>query len=169
MASKKPTVYLDTSFVSALWYEGNDVSVLARRIHSREWWDYERNYFRVVTSVATEQELAAGHFPRQSECLRMVRRLDYIPLNRAVREFAQRCIDSGLVPAGKNVDATQLGLCVVHSIDYLLSWNYAHLANPVVQKRLNEMCAGGELRAPWLVSPESIPQVRFGNTIRRGD
>ena len=164
-----PSVYLDTSFISALWYEGNDVSVLARRFHSREWWDHEREHFRVVTSVATEQELTAGHFPRQSECLRTVRRLNYIPPTKLVREFAQRCLDTGLVPAGKGVDAIQLGLCVVHSVDYLLSWNYAHLANPVVQQKLNDLCNRAKLRTPWLVSPETIPQIRLGNTIRRED
>ncbi len=36
---KKPTVYLDTSIISAFWYEGPDVAMLARRLHTREWWD----------------------------------------------------------------------------------------------------------------------------------
>ena len=164
-----PTVYLDTSFISAMWYEGNDVSVLARRFHSRDWWDGEREYFRVVTSVATELELASGRFPKQAECLRVARRLNYLPVTKPVREFAHQCLGVGLVPAGKNVDAVQLGLCVVHSVDYLLSWNYAHLANPIVQQKLNELCNKAKLRTPWLVSPETIPQVRLGQTIRRGD
>ena len=36
---KKPSIYLDTSIISALWHESPDVSMLARRFHTREWWD----------------------------------------------------------------------------------------------------------------------------------
>ena len=55
------------------------------------------------------------------------------------------------------------------SIDYLLTWNYAHLANPIVQERLVAFCRLRRLRAPLLVSPESILSVRLGQTIRRRD
>lgn len=58
-------------------------------------------------------------------------------------------------------------LSAAHGIDYLLTWNYAHLANPIAQGSLERICRSLRLRAPLLVSPESIPQVRFGQTIRR--
>jgi hypothetical protein len=37
--AKKPTVYLDTTIVSAYWYEGGDVLAVGRRFMTREWWD----------------------------------------------------------------------------------------------------------------------------------
>jgi len=51
------------------------------------------------------------------------------------------------------------------SID--LTWNYADMANRIVQSRLEELCAELNLVAPLLVSPESIPQVHLGQSIRR--
>jgi hypothetical protein len=44
---KTPTTYLDTSVISAFWYEGADVAMLARRLHTREWWDMERHRLSV--------------------------------------------------------------------------------------------------------------------------
>jgi hypothetical protein len=61
----------------------------------------------------------------------------------------------------------EMAVSAAHEVDYLLTWNYAHLANPIAQKRLEAICGELHLRAPFLVSPESIPQVRFGQTIRR--
>ena len=55
----------------------------------------------------------------------------------------------------------------VHEIDYLLTWNYAHMANPASQVRLNEVCERFDLTAPMMVSPEMIPQGRLGQSIRR--
>jgi hypothetical protein len=46
---------------------------------------------------------------------------------------------------------------------------YAHLVNPVAQEHLEAVCSRLGLRAPWLVSPESIPQVRLGQVARRRD
>jgi hypothetical protein len=60
-----------------------------------------------------------------------------------------------------------MAVCAVHRVDYLLSWNYAHLVNPVAQVQLEIACRVLSLRAPLLVSPESIPKVTFGQTLRR--
>jgi hypothetical protein len=39
---KQPTVYLDTGVISAYWYEGAAVTLLTRRLYTREWWELER-------------------------------------------------------------------------------------------------------------------------------
>ena len=62
----------------------------------------------------------------------------------------------------------QMAVSAGHEVDYLLTWNYAHLANPVTQERLGAVCRQpGFSVGPWLVSPETIPQVRFGQDIHR--
>ena len=124
----KPSVYLDTTIVSAYWYDGADLASFARRLKTRQWWDHEREHFSVWASGVTEKELRAGEFRRQDDC----------------------------------VDTA-------HGMDYLLTWNYAHLANPVAQRQLEVFCDAHELRAPLLVSPESIRSVRMGGIIRRRD
>ena len=61
----KPTIYPDTSVISADWYEGADVSLFSRRLHTREWWELERQHFTVWVSAFVEAELQAGTFARQ--------------------------------------------------------------------------------------------------------
>lgn len=164
---KKPGVYLDTSIISAFWYEGADVAMLARRLRTREWWDLERRHFAVWTSAFSETELQAGNFTRQAECLKMVRRLRYLTVTTAARKLMNEIVRRNLVPPSKAADAAHLAISATHGSDYLLTWNYAHMANPIVQARLDKLCAAGGLVAPLMVSPESIPQVRFGQTVRR--
>src|SRR5438445_9021879 len=125
----KPTVYLDTNIISAYWFTGLDVDGLARRAKTRDWWRYEREHFSVWVSAASEDELAAGRFRRQADCLRFVRRLAYLPITGNTRRFAIELAEQGVVPAEKPGDALQMAVCAVHHIDYLLSWNYAHLLN----------------------------------------
>src|SRR5438046_8696458 len=107
---KKPTVYFDTSVVSAYWYEGADVALLARRMHTREWWDLERKHFGLWASAFGEAELEAGHFPRQLDCLKMVRRLRYLPVTTLVRDLLEELLKRGLVPPTKAGDAGNLAI-----------------------------------------------------------
>jgi len=164
---KKPIVYLDTNIISAYWYGGRDTSGLARREKTREWWQDEREFFSVWASTASEDELAAGKFARQTECLRFVRKLRYLSIDQETRQIAAKLVELGVVPGEKPGDALQMSVCVAHGIDYLLSWNYAHLVNPVAQQHLEEVCRNLSRRAPLLVSPESIPKVQLGQVIRR--
>jgi hypothetical protein len=163
----KPTVYLDTNIISSYWYDGADVAGRARRLATREWWRGERGQLSIWVSAATEDELAAGKFRRQAGCLRFVRRLPYLPISGKVRRFAGTLVEAAAVPAEKPGDAVQMAVCAVHGIDSLLSWNYAHLVNPLAQRRLEEVCEKHGLRAPLLVSPELIPRISSGQTVRR--
>lgn len=110
----KPTVYLDTNIISSFWYDGGDVAGLARRLTTRAWWQDEREHFSVLVSAATEDELAAGKFRRQADCLRFVRRLPYLTISGATRRFAAQLVERGVVPAEKPGDALQMAACAVH-------------------------------------------------------
>jgi len=97
----------------------------------------------------------------------MVRRIRYLPATNLVRDLKAEIMRRKIVPANKEGDATQLAISAAHEVDYLLTWNYAHLANPIVQAQFDNLCEVMGLRPPLLVSPESIPQVRFGQSVRR--
>jgi hypothetical protein len=111
--------------------------------------------------------MQSGRYRRQRDCLAMVRRLAFLPMTSASRELFDALMALGAVPDTKRGDAVQMAVSAAHNMDYLLTWNYAHLANPSAQERLEQICRRFELRAPLCVSPESIPQARFGQVIRR--
>ncbi len=43
----------------------------------------------------------------------------------------------GVVPPKKLYDALHVAACVFHGVDYLVSWNYKHLANVNRESRIN--------------------------------
>lgn len=164
---KKPTIYLDTNIISAMHYDGNDISIINRQMVTRDWWDSERQHFTVWASSLTELELSLGVYRRQEECLRFVKRLGYVPIKNDIRDFARDLIETGVIPKSKPADALQLALAAGHGADYLLTWNYAHLANPITQAKTERLLKTRDWRCPLLVSPESIPQQRLNQPIRR--
>ena len=167
--SSLPTVYLDTSVLCALHYKAGTVHGLHQATATREWWDNERKYFRLYTSAVAERELYQGSYLGQEAAIAEARRLVYLPVTKEVDERALGYRDSGLIPRNKEADALQLALANMYEVDYLMTWNYAHLANPQVQARLQESNRRQGLWTPWLVSPETIPKVALGQPVRRRD
>ena len=163
----RPSMYLDTSVFSAYWYAGANSDLQSRKNTTREWWDIERQHFNLLSSAFVDAELRHGVFRRQVDCLRMCRRTSYVVIHRKANALQDELLREKIIPENKPVDAWHLALAVTHSCDYLLTWNYSHLANLDVQMRLTKLCERLGIPVPWLVSPETVPQVRFGHVIRR--
>ncbi|MBD0289370.1 MAG: hypothetical protein ICV79_28725 [Flavisolibacter sp.] len=54
----------------------------------------------------------------------------------AVDTLADLYISEGIIPLRKRLDALHVACAVLHRIDYLVSWNYRHLANVNKEKRI---------------------------------
>jgi hypothetical protein len=163
----QPTVYLDTNILSVLYYRGRDLGGQYHREITVDWWVQEREHFRLVCSSATEIELRQGRYPGQDKAVAACRRLPYLPITGEVRQYAGLLGRQGIVPVEKPGDAMQLALATIHHVDYLLTWNYAHLANVGTQSKLEALNVRHGHRSPLLVSPETIPKVQLGQSILR--
>jgi predicted nucleic acid-binding protein len=163
----QPTIYLDANVISAMFYRGRSIFGLAQRATTLDWWESEREQFIAYSSGVTEQELAQGAYSGQKEAVRFVRRLSHLPVTKAVSRCASELIGDGIVPSTKPGDALHLALAIIHRIDYLISWNHAHLVNVAVAEQLGRFAARHSYRPPLLVSPNTIPQVKYGQRIRR--
>lgn len=165
----KPTIYLDTNIFSTLYFRGHDVAALSRQLTTWDWWDNERQHFSLYSSIRTEMELSEGQYQGQENAIAALKRIRYLPFTNAVKDCVFRLFESGIIPIGKPGDAHQLAFATVHRVDYLLTWNCAHLANVQVQKQLDVACRRFDWRAPWIVSPAAIPKVSLGQIVRRND
>ncbi|MCY3024252.1 MAG: PIN domain-containing protein [Planctomycetota bacterium] len=169
MSKTRPTIYLDTSILSALHYRGGSLQGIARQVRTREWCEQERGFFEVRISRVVLDELEHGTYRAQEAALREAWRISFLPVLRAAHAAADAYLAAGIVPESVVHDALQLAVATVHRMDYLLTWNSAHLANPEIQVRLRAINSRLQLRTPWLVSPDSIPRVMLGQPIRRTD
>lgn len=167
MPKDKPAIYLDTNILSVMFYVGDSIDVAHQQMVTREWWATERRWFRVHASAFTERELSQGHYHGQRKSLALVRRLPYLPLTSEVRRGAQSYLEQRLIPETVAGDAFQLAFASAHRMDYLLTWNYAHLANPETQRRLTIINRVLGWQTPNVVSPESIPHASLGQDIWR--
>jgi len=55
---------------------------------------------------------------------------------KASAYLAYQYIDKGVIPAKKEPDAFHIAISVIKKIDFLVSWNYKHLANVMKEKKI---------------------------------
>lgn len=90
------------------------------------------------------------------ERLALLRGLRVLPVTMAAAELARLLVTSGLVPDIAAPDAVHIALASVHRIDFLVTWNFKHIANPHIRERLRMKINDSGHRMPVMCSPEEL-------------
>ncbi len=126
---------------------------------TRQWWEIRRSSYRIYTSTFTLREISRVDNDAATlrlECLVNIQSLTITP------EIETHGLNIGAalkLPEKSMLDAFHVAVCIVHQIDYLLTWNCTHLANPVLQKQLIEYCRFRDLHVPVICTPEQMMRI----------
>jgi len=65
-------------------------------------------------------------------------------------------IDRLAFPHRALADAAHIAICVVHGMDYLLTWNCPHIANAMYQPTINDVCDDFGFAMPVICTPDQL-------------
>ena len=71
-------------------------------------------------------------------------------------ELAKGLVAAGIVPARASEDALHISIATVHFVDYLLTWNFRHIANPEIQARIAEHFQQQGLLLPFICTHDEL-------------
>jgi hypothetical protein len=151
------SVYLETSFFSECCTIRTSEIARGRRATSLHWWTDYASKFDLYISGEVVRELSSPDFPQEvrEPAMAMLRGLTLLPTTPEVVLFAEMLVDERVMPGPANGgDALHVAVSVVHQVDYLLTWNQRHLANPNKRAHLTIIAARARLRLPELVTPD---------------
>ena len=148
--------YIETSVPSAHESHRTDPGSQYRRRVTREWWEQEARQYELVTSDVTLIELRAGSYPGQEDAIALVQNLPRLEVTDEVVAVAEVYVQHHLMPAPVAGDALHLALASVNEVDYLLTWNLRHLANPNKVEHMTVINRRLGLLTPVILSPELL-------------
>jgi predicted nucleic acid-binding protein len=149
-------VYVETSVPSAYVSGRTDPGSVHRRAVTREWWRDQLARYDATVSDAVILELSQGDWSGKDEALRLIEALPRLVVDAEIIAVASRYIEERLVPAGLGGDAVHLAAACVHGVDFLLTWNIRHLANPNKLHHLTAINRRMGLLTPQIVTPEML-------------
>jgi hypothetical protein len=150
------TVYLETSFVSACVSDRSDAKSVYRRETSIEWWGSQRDRHDLFVSAEVIRELSDPAFPKSPAALEWIADVPLTALTDEVRGLANLLVNERVMPSPPTGDALHVAAATVFGLDYILSWNVRHLANPNKLRHLQVICLRVGLVPPQIVTPDLL-------------
>ena len=156
-ASMQPSVYIESTIPSYLAARpSRDLVVAAHQQITWDWWLTARDQYELFVSRAVLGEIAAGDPDAAARRREFVARLRVLEAADEVAELAGVYADELGLAANARTDLLHVAYAVAYEIDYLLTWNCAHLANGHVVRRLMETNARRGRFTPLIVTPDVL-------------
>jgi hypothetical protein len=154
----KPTLYLETSVISYLAAHPSRDPITARNQQiTREWWDTRRGDYKLRTSDIVLAEVREGDPRLASWRLSLLQDVPVLSANdRKAARLATELLRSVPLPNKAHADALHIAVAAVNGIDYLLTWNCKHIANPRLTARIDRVIRAAGLGRSVLCTPAEL-------------
>lgn len=150
------SVYIETSVPSYYFETRTSIEARVWRRATRRWWTRYRFAYSLSTSDVTLEELRRAPPAKGTAALKLLSAIRVLDPDEKVARVAQYYLDHRLVPRRAIADAFHVAIASCHAIDYVLTWNIRHLANPNKAKHLAVLNARLMLPTPTLITPLTL-------------
>lgn len=148
------TLYVETSIVSyATAWPSKNVQVAAIQEQARDWWQFERPKFELVTSQLTLDEASDGDQIAAADRLKLLDGVPIIPISKFAEDLANRILAGHMMPQKAAADALHVALAALARVNYLLTLNCKHIANAHELPRVYRLLASEGLNGLLICTP----------------
>lgn len=150
------SVYVETSIISYLTSRASrNLISAARQQLTQVWWDNRLKYDLYISEVVS-RECAAGDPDSARKRLDAIDGLAFLRLTTEAIEISKALVARGIIPKKAAEDALHISIATVHAMDFLLTWNCKHIANPEIQKRIALYLEEQGLFLPFICTPDEL-------------
>ena len=79
-----------------------------------------------------------------------------LPLDIRIEQLAAEILGRAILPTHASIDALHIATAAFHRIDFLLTWNCKHIANPVILPRVYRVLDDFNLPFPVICTPQDL-------------
>ena len=156
----KPRVYVETSVISYLTARpSRDLVMAAHQEVTREWWQNQRAAFELFFSEAVRSEAAMGDTQAAAQRLAVLADMQLLEIPLQALDLANALVVATALPAKAQVDALHIAIAAYEKMDFVLTWNFKHIANAQSTHKVRQVRASFGQLCPVLCSPLELLEV----------
>lgn len=160
----KKRIYIESSVVSYLTANiSKDFIKTAKQMQTHVWWAGREKYDLFVSKMVID-EIIKGD--RQAARLR-AKAVSAIPIlsdDPEIDPIVEMFLKTKTVPERFREDAYHIAFAAFHRIDYLLTWNQKHIANPQKRGQIETVIESFLLTPPLILTPEQLLEIENAGT-----
>lgn len=152
----KRKIYVETSVISYLTARPSKTIIgAAHQQITVAWWE-TRSQYELLVSESVLRECGAGDPEAAKKRLAVLDDVPLLLITEHALHIAESLVERGIVPAKAAEDALHIAVATVNGVDYLLTWNCRHIANPEMQRGIAEYLEQLGLFLPFICTPEEL-------------
>ena len=155
----KPTVYVETTVIGYLTarQQSNPI-VTGHQLATQKWWQTARERFHLVVSQLVIDECSLGDQTAAAVRLDAVEDLNLVAVTPGVDRVTKALLNQGAIPQTEPKDAAHIAFAAAHAVEYLVTWNFRHIANPSTRRKIEKVIIDAGFRPPIICSPEELSE-----------
>jgi hypothetical protein len=153
----KPSVYIESTVIS--FYanrRSKDLIVAAYQKISVDWWEKELPTYQPYVSQFVIEEISRGDSRAAKNRMNAIKDFPLLDLPDEVFDLAKRYLKTVQIPRRSQLDAFHIAAAVVNRMDYILSWNFHHIANVFVKEKIQKINHEIGVDTPVICTPEEL-------------
>ena len=160
----KKKVYIETTIPSYLIARpSRDITLLYHQEIIKEWWEkYKDNYEMFISEIVYE-EASKGDKKYSKMRLDILKTINVLDNDDEVERITETYLDYFSFPKKSIRDASHIAYAVFYKMDFLLTWNYRHLANAEMRSMLHRINNKLGYETPDVCTPLELvpPDINF--------
>ena len=150
-------IYVETTIPSYLVSRhSRDIIVLAHQQITEEWWEEKRKQFDLYVSTVVLDEISAGDETLAKKRYDLIKGIPSLELMPDTEKLARIYLKELNLPNKALRDSLHIAMAVGHEMDYILTWNCAHIANEQIRRKLQEINSKIGKKTPLICTPEEL-------------
>lgn len=150
-------VYVETSVISYLTSRPNrDLVIAANQQITQEWWQARRLQFDLYISQLVIQEASVGDVGAVERRMQELDKMVLLEVTEEAVRLAEQLVMQGAVPQKVVEDALHIAVATVNGMNYLLTWNFKHIANATMRSKIEAVCWNEGYEPPVICSPQEL-------------
>jgi predicted nucleic acid-binding protein len=110
----------------------------------------------LFVSQVVLDEVDAGDQRAAAKRAEFLATLPALDMPDGVADLAAALIKGVPIPSKAAADAAHIAVAAYHGIDFVLTWNLAHIANAELRRRIEAVCRACGYAAPILCTPDEL-------------
>ena len=154
------SVYLETSVFGYLASRPcSDIIFASNQLLTLQWWNDHRERFDLFVSQAVVDECSAGDSVAAGERLVFLDEIPVFAINSETQILAQDLLRRVGLPPKAAIDAVHIAAAAQNKMDYLLTWNCKHIANPSFRRKIEQVLEDNGFMSPVICTPQELITV----------
>jgi predicted nucleic acid-binding protein len=156
----KPTIYVESTVIS--YYAASRTRDLIMAAHQEitwEWWEDVLPRLTPHISQIVFDEISRGDPAAAQRRLNAVGEFKVLEMIPDAAALANTYFDALDIPEKARNDSLHLALAVYHGMDYLVSWNCAHISSGRVRNIVGRINDDRGYQTPIICTPEELMEA----------